>query len=37
VLGCDAIDETKLDLIWLDFVDIMKRHGYVEGEKEEQK
>lgn len=37
VLGCGTIDDTKLNLIWLDFADIMKRHGYVEDEKEEQK
>lgn len=37
VLGYDAIDDTKFNLIWLDFADIMKRHGYVQDEKEDQK
>ena len=37
VLGCGTIDDTKLNLIWLDFAAIMKRPGSVKDEKEEQK
>lgn len=29
VLGNDAVTETQLNLIWLDFADKMKRLGYV--------